>query len=197
METKYFVHESSYIDDNVQIGNGTKIWHFSHIQSGSRIGNNCVLGQNVNVGNNVVIGNYVKIQNNVSIYEGVTLEDYVFCGPSMVFTNIIDPRSKYPQVGPKYYIKTLIKEGASLGANSTILCGITIGKFAFIGAGAVVTKDVPDYALVVGNPAKIIGWMSEAGQRLNFDKDGLAVCSKSNRRYKLFNNVVDDISEEK
>ncbi|NMB81925.1 MAG: N-acetyltransferase, partial [Ignavibacteria bacterium] len=168
MDKNYFVHESSYVDENVEIGDGSKIWHFSHIQSGARIGKNCVLGQNVNVGNNVVIWNYVKIQNNVSVYEGVTLEDYVFCGPSMVFTNIVDPRSKYPQVGSKYYIKTLVKEGASIGANSTILCGITIGKYAFIGAGAVVTKDVPDYALVVGNPSKIIGWMSEAGQRLAF-----------------------------
>ncbi len=181
----YFKHESAYIDDNVEIGDGTKIWHFSHVQSGAKIGRNCILGQNVNVGSNVVIGNFVKIQNNVSVYEGVTLEDYVFCGPSMVFTNIIDPRSKYPQVGSKFYIKTLVKEGASLGANSTIICGHTIGKFAFIGAGAVVTKDVPDYALVVGNPAKQVGWLSEAGQKLIFDKDGMAECSKSNKRYKL------------
>lgn len=196
MQTNYFVHESSYVDENVEIGDGTKIWHFSHVQSGARIGKNCVLGQNVNLGNNVVIGNFVKIQNNVSVYEGVTLEDYVFCGPSMVFTNIVDPRSKYPQVGAKYYLKTLVKEGASLGANSTILCGITIGKFAFIGAGAVVTKDVPDYALVVGNPARIIGWMSEAGQRLQFDSKGIATCNKSNRIYKLENNIVTDISEQ-
>lgn len=194
MNPLYFVHESSYIDDNVEIGEGTKIWHFSHIQSGAKIGKNCVLGQNVNVGNNVVIGNYVKIQNNVSVYEGVTLEDFVFCGPSMVFTNIVDPRSKYPQVGAKYYIKTLVKEGASLGANSTIVCGVTIGRFSFVGAGAVVTKDIPDYALVVGNPAKIMGWMSEAGQRLHFDKDGLAYCPKSNRKYKLENNLVVDIT---
>lgn len=194
MNPQYFVHESSYVDDNVVIGEGTKIWHFSHVQSGASIGKKCVLGQNVNVGNNVVIGNYVKIQNNVSVYEGVTLEDYVFCGPSMVFTNIVDPRSKYPQVGSKYYIKTLVKEGASIGANATILCGITIGKFAFIGAGAVVTKNVPDYALVVGNPARIAGWMSEAGQRLYFDKDGLASCPKSNRKYKLENNIVIDIT---
>lgn len=181
----YFEHESAYIDDNVEIGEGTKIWHFSHVQSGARIGKNCVLGQNVNVGSNVVIGNFVKIQNNVSVYEGVILEDYVFCGPSMVFTNIIDPRSKYPQVGSKYYLKTLVKEGASLGANSTILCGHTIGKYAFIGAGAVVTKDIPDYALVVGNPARLVGWLSEAGQKLTFDKDGFAFCSKSNKKYKL------------
>ncbi|NJD23234.1 MAG: N-acetyltransferase, partial [Melioribacter sp.] len=180
----YFKHESAYIDDNVEIGDGTKIWHFSHVQSGAKIGKNCILGQNVNVGSNAVIGNFVKIQNNVSVYEGVTLEDYVFCGPSMVFTNIIDPRSKYPQAGSKYYIKTLVKEGASLGANSTIICGHTIGRFAFIGAGAVVTKDVPDYALVVGSPAKQVGWLSEAGQKLIFDKKGFANCSKSNKKYK-------------
>ena len=186
----YFKHEFAYVDDNVEIGDGTKIWHFSHVQSGARIGKNCILGQNVNVGSNVVIGNFVKIQNNVSVYEGVTLEDYVFCGPSMVFTNIIDPRSKYPQAGSKFYIKTLVKEGASLGANSTIICGHTIGRFAFIGAGAVVTKDVPDYALVVGNPAKQVGWLSEAGQKLIFDKDGIAECSKSNKRYKLENGRV-------
>ncbi|MFA5805278.1 MAG: acyltransferase [Melioribacteraceae bacterium] len=186
----YFKHESAYIDDNVEIGDGTKIWHFSHVQSGARIGKKCVLGQNVNVGSNVVIGNFVKIQNNVSVYEGVTLEDYVFCGPSMVFTNIIDPRSKYPQAGSKFYIKTLVKEGASLGANSTIICGNTIGKFAFIGAGAVVTKDVPDYALVIGNPAKQVGWLSEAGQKLIFDKDGIARCSKSNKTYKLEKGIV-------
>jgi len=186
----YFMHSSSYIDDNVEIGKGTKIWHFSHVQSGARIGRKCVLGQNVNVGNNVTIGNFVKIQNNVSVYEGVTLEDYVFCGPSMVFTNIIDPRSKYPQVGSKYYKKTLVREGASLGANSTILCGITIGRFAFVGAGAVVTKDVPDFALVVGNPARVVGWMSEAGRKLHFDKKGRAFCEKSQKRYKLENGIV-------
>ncbi|MCL6097570.1 MAG: acetyltransferase [Bacteroidetes bacterium] len=190
----YFVHESSYIDDDVEIGDGTKIWHFSHVQKGARIGKNSVLGQNVNVGTNVVIGNFVKIQNNVSVYEGVELEDYVFCGPSMVFTNIIDPRSKYPQVGSQYYIKTLVKEGASLGANCTILCGHTIGKFAFIGAGAVVTNEVPDYALVVGNPAKQVGWLSEAGQKLIFDSDGIAYCSKSNKKYKLENNRVVETS---
>jgi UDP-2-acetamido-3-amino-2,3-dideoxy-glucuronate N-acetyltransferase len=147
----------------------------------------------VNIGNNVVIGNFVKIQNNVSVYEGVTLEDYVFCGPSMVFTNIKDPRSKYPQVGAKYYIKTLVKEGASLGANSTIVCGITIGRFAFVGAGSVVTKDVPDFALVIGNPAKIKGWFSEAGKRLEFDNDGYAFCGKSNKKYKLENGIVKEI----
>lgn len=189
----YFVHESSYVDDDVAIGEGTKIWHFSHVQSGARIGRKCILGQNVNVGNNVVIGDFVKIQNNVSIYEGVTLEDYVFCGPSMVFTNISDPRSKYPQVGAAFYKKTLVKEGASLGANATVVCGHTIGRFAFVGAGAVVTKDVPDFALVVGNPARIAGWMSEAGRKLAFDKDGVAFCSKSNKRYRLENGLVREI----
>lgn len=191
---KYFVHETALVDDNVEIGEGTKIWHFSHVQSGSRIGRNCVLGQNVNVANNVVIGNYVKIQNNVSVYEGVTLEDYVFCGPSMVFTNIIDPRCKYPQVGSKYYIKTLVKEGASLGANSTIICGHTIGRFAFVGAGAVVTKDIPDFALVLGNPARIVGWMSEAGQKLTFDKDGYAWCDKSQKGYLLKDGAIKETS---
>ena len=189
----YFKHESAYVDENVEIGEGTKIWHFSHVQSGARIGKNCVLGQNVNIASNVVIGNFVKIQNNVSVYEGVILEDYVFCGPSMVFTNIVDPRSKYPQVGSKFYIKTLVKEGASLGANSTIVCGHTIGRFAFIGAGAVVTKDVPEYALVVGNPARHVGWLSEAGQKLIFDKDGFAFCSKSNKKYKLEKNMVTEV----
>ncbi len=189
----YFVHESSYVDDDVFIGEGTKIWHFCHIQRGARIGKNCVLGQNVNIGNNVVIGNFCKIQNNVSVYEGVVLEDYVFCGPSMVFTNILNPRCKYPQVGSKYYKKTLVKEGTSLGANCTIVCGITIGKHSFVGAGAVVTKGVPDFALVVGNPARIVGWMSEAGEKLKFDSNGIAVCGKSNKKYKLENNQVREI----
>lgn len=193
MEQKYFKHESAYVDDNVEIDEGTKIWHFSHVQSGAKLGKNCVLGQNVNIGNNVTIGNFVKIQNNVSVYEGVILEDYVFCGPSMVFTNISDPRSKYPQVGAKYYKKTLVKEGASLGANSTIVCGHTIGRFAFVGAGAVVTKDIPDFALVVGNPARIVGWFSEAGQKLAFDKEGIAYCEKSKKKYKLENGIVTEI----
>jgi len=189
----YFVHESSYIDDDVLIGEGTKIWHFCHVQKGARIGKNCILGQNVNVGNNVIIGNCCKIQNNVSVYEGVVLEDYVFCGPSMVFTNILNPRCKYPQVGSKYYKKTLVKEGASLGANCTIVCGITIGKYAFVGAGAVVTKSVPDYALLVGNPARIVGWMSEAGEKLKFYSIGIAICDKSKKKYKLENNQVREI----
>ena len=190
---KYFKHESAYIDESVEIGEATKIWHFSHVQKGARIGNNCILGQNVNVGSNVSIGNYVKIQNNVSIYEGVTLEDYVFCGPSMVFTNILNPRSKYPQVGAQYYIKTLVKEGASLGANCTIVCGHTIGRFAMVGAGAVVTKDIPDFALVAGNPARIIGWYSEAGEKLMFDEDGIAKCERSGKTYKLENNLMHEI----
>lgn len=160
---QYFVHESSYIDDNVAIGEGTKVWHFSHIQTGSVIGKNCSIGQNVNIANNVKIGNNVKIQNNVSVYEGVELEDYVFCGPSMVFTNIKLPRSEFPQKGSEYYLKTLVKKSASIGANATIVCGVTIGEYAVIGAGAVVTKDVPPYALVVGNPARIVGKVEKKG----------------------------------
>lgn len=193
MEKKYYVNEHAVVDDNVEIGEGTKIWHFSHVQSGSRIGKKCVLGQNVNVANDVTIGNFVKIQNNVSVYEGVTLEDYVFCGPSMVFTNILEPRCKYPQVGKEFYINTLVKEGASLGANSTVVCGHTVGRFALIGAGAVVTKDIPDFALVVGNPGKVIGWVSEAGKKLKFDADGFAFCEKSNKKYKLENNKVIEV----
>ena len=189
----YYVNQYAVIDDNVEIGENTKIWHFTHVQSGSKIGKKCILGQNVNIANNVTIGNFVKIQNNVSVYEGVELEDYVFCGPSMVFTNILNPRSKYPQVGAEFYIRTLVKEGASLGANSTIICGITIGRFAFIGAGAVVTKDVPDFALVVGNPAKIKGWYSEAGKKLAFDENGVAFCEKSGKKYKFENGLVKEV----
>jgi UDP-2-acetamido-3-amino-2,3-dideoxy-glucuronate N-acetyltransferase len=189
----YFKHESAYVDDNCIIGEGTKIWHFSHIQSGTKIGKKCVFGQNVNVGNNVSIGDFCKVQNNVSIYEGVTLEDYVFCGPSMVFTNILDPKCKYPQVGAQFYVKTLVKEGASIGANATIVCGITLGKHCLIGAGSVVTKDVPDYALVVGVPGKILGWVSEAGKRLNFDKDGMAYCEKSQKKYQFKEGLVSEI----
>ena len=190
MTMNYFKHESAYVDENCEIGDDTKIWHFSHIQSGSKIGKNCSLGQNVNVGNNVSIGDNCKIQNNVSVYEGVTLEDYVFCGPSMVFTNILDPKCKYPQRGSEYYTKTLVKEGASIGANATIVCGNTIGRHAVIGAGAVVTKDVPDYALIVGVPAKQIGWISEAGVRLKFDEKNVAFCEKSKKKYRLENDKV-------
>lgn len=162
----YFVHESSYIDEDVSIGDGTKIWHFSHIQSGAKIGENCSLGQNVNISNNVKIGNQVKIQNNVSIYEGVIIEDGVFLGPSCVFTNVVTPRAQFPR-GTEEYKSTLICEGTSVGANATIVCGHTIGKFAMIAAGAVVTKDVPQYALMVGVPAKQAGWVCECGQILN------------------------------
>lgn len=163
-EKNYMLHESSYVDEDVEIGAGTKIWHFCHVQKGARIGENCSLGQNVNIGNNVRIGNGVRIQNNVSIYEGVEIEDNVFCGPSCVFTNVATPRAHFPVHG--MYSKTLIKEGASLGANSTIVCGHTIGRGAMIAAGAVVTKDVKDYALMAGVPARQIGWVCECGKRL-------------------------------
>ena len=165
-EKEFFKHESSYVDNDVTIGESTKIWHFSHIQSGSTIGKNCSIGQNVNIGNNVQIGNNVKIQNNVSVYEGVVLEDFVFCGPSMVFTNIKIPRSEFPQRGSEFYLKTIVKRSASIGANATIVCGVTIGEYALIGSGAVVTKDVPPYSLVVGNPAKIIGKVDKKGNRI-------------------------------
>ncbi len=177
---KYFIHESSYVDDNVIIGSGTKVWHFSHIHSGASIGFNCSLGQNVNVGNNVKIGNGVKIQNNVSVYEGVELEDYVFCGPSMVFTNDLTPRAKYPK-GKIVYKSTLVKYGASIGANSTIVCGNTVGRWAMVASGAVVTKEVLDYSLVAGIPAKQIGWVCECGEVLrNINK-----CEFCDRKYIL------------
>ena len=185
-KNSYFLHESSYVDDNVEIKMGTKIWHFSHIQSGAKIGKNCSLGQNVYVANNVTIGNNVKIQNNVSLFEGVEIEDYVFCGPSIVFTNILYPRSEFPQRGTKYYIKTLVKKSASIGANATIICGNTIGKYAMIGAGSVITKDVPDFALIKGNPGKIVGWVNKIGHKLNFNKDGISICGK----YNLKNNKI-------
>jgi len=183
---KYFSHESSYLDENVKIGENTKIWHFSHIQSGAKIGNNCTIGQNVNIGNNVKIGNFVKIQNNVSVYEGVELEDYVFCGPSIVFTNIKIPRSEFPQRGSEFYLKTLVKKSASIGANATIVCGVTIGEYALIGSGAVVTKDVPPYSLVVGNPGRIIGWIDKKGNKLEFDQNGKSRCGE----YLLKNNSI-------
>lgn len=173
----YFVHDSSYVDDNVIIGKDTKIWHFCHIQSGAEIGERCSFGQNVNISNHVKIGNGVKVQNNVSVYEGVELEDYVFCGPSMVFTNDLTPRAKYPK-GNSGYKKTLLKEGATVGANATIICGHTIGKYAMIAAGAVVTTDVPDYALMAGVPARQIGWVCECGEIL---RDG-NVCAKCGRQ---------------
>lgn len=158
----FFVHESSYIDNSVEIGENTKIWHFCHIQSGAKIGKNCSLGQNVNISNNVIIGNDVKIQNNVSVYEGVEIEDGVFCGPSCVFTNDLTPRARYPK-GHENYKHTLIKEGASIGANATIICGNTVGRYAMIAAGAVVTKDIPDYALAVGVPAQVVGTVDKQG----------------------------------
>jgi len=177
-ENNYFIHESSYVDKNVKIGDNSKIWHFSHIQSGASIGQNTTLGQNVNIGNNVIVGNYVKIQNNVSVYEGVIIEDYVFCGPSMVFTNVLTPRSEYPQSSSEFYKKTLLRKSSSIGANATIICGVTIGRYALVGAGTVVVKNIPDFALVVGNPGKIIGWVDKKGRRLVFDKDNKSICKK-------------------
>ncbi len=186
MNAEYFVHQTAVVDKNVSIGKGTKIWHFSHIQSGAQIGEKCVFGQNVNVGNNVKIGSFCKVQNNVSIYEGVELQDYVFCGPSMVFTNILDPRCEFPQVGAKFYKETLVGYGASIGANATIICGNAIGRFAFIAAGSVVSKDVPQYALMAGVPARRIGWMSRHGVHLkNPDSTGTYTCSKSGWKYKV------------
>ncbi len=175
----YLIHPTSIIDDDVEIGEGTKVWHFSHIQKGARIGAKCSFGQNVNISNNVKIGNGVKVQNNVSIYEGVELEDYVFCGPSCVFTNDLTPRAKYPK-GPAGYKKTLVKEGASIGANATIVCGHTIGRWALIGAGAVVTSNVPDHALMLGIPAKQEGWVCECGELLS----GELICKHCNRKYR-------------
>ena len=195
MNKDYFVHESSCIDEDVQIGKGSKIWHFSHLQPGARIGKGCILGQNVNVGSNVVIGNYCKIQNNVSIYEGVELQNYVFCGPSMVFTNIRLPRSEFPQKGSIYYEKTLVKKSASIGANATIICGVTIGEYALIGSGTVVTKDVPDYALVIGNPGVLVGWVNRYGDKLFFDDNGFSICPKSNLKYQLLNNQIKIVDE--
>ncbi|MCB2203175.1 N-acetyltransferase [bacterium] len=185
-----FVHQSAFVDEDVLIGVGTKIWHFTHVQSGARIGRSCVFGQNVNVGNNVLIGDFCKVQNNVSIYEGVILEDYVFCGPSMVFTNVLKPRCKYPQRGSEHYVETRVKEGASLGANCTIVCGTRIGKHAIVGAGAVVTRDVPDYALVLGTPARVVGWVSEAGERLDFSQSETTRCSVSGMQYTLVDGRV-------
>jgi UDP-2-acetamido-3-amino-2,3-dideoxy-glucuronate N-acetyltransferase len=187
-DKSYYAHPTAVIDEGCEIGAGTKIWHFSHIMSNCRIGVNCNLGQNVVVSPEVILGNNVKVQNNVSIYTGVICEDDVFLGPSMVFTNVINPRSAVNRRAQ--YAKTLVKHGATIGANATIVCGHDIGRFAFIGAGAVVTKHVPDYALVVGNPAKHAGWMSEFGHRLDFDKNGVAVCPESQERYTLANGKV-------
>lgn len=177
----FFVHESAYVDDPVEIGANTKIWHFCHVSKGARIGGNCSLGQNVYIGNRVVIGNNCKIQNNVSIYDLVTLEDNVFCGPSMVFTNDINPRAAFPKGGQ--WIPTIVKQGASLGANSTIVCGITIGSNAFVAAGSLVRKDVPQFAIVAGNPARVIGWMCQCGGRLKFDDGKSDVCPSCQLKY--------------
>ena len=187
----FFIHESSYVDKNVQIGQNTKIWHFSHILSNTEIGDNCSFGQNCVVGPNVKVGNGVKVQNNVSIYEGVEIEDDVFLGPSMVFTNVINPRAFI--VRREEFKKTLLKKGCSIGANATIVCGVTIGRYALIGAGAVVNKDVPDFALMVGVPARQIGWVSKAGNRLEFDENKIAVDNFDNSKYKLENGVVKEI----
>ena len=184
----YFAHQTAFIDDNCIIGKGTKIWHFSHIMSGCEIGENCNLGQNIVVSPNVILGSNVKVQNNVSIYTGVVCEDDVFLGPSMVFTNIINPRSAINR--KNNYLKSIVKKGASIGANATIICGNTIGEYAFIGAGAVVTKEVLPFALVVGNPSKQIGWVSEYGHTLQFNEEGLAICKESKVEYQLKNNKV-------
>ncbi|HYW95442.1 MAG TPA: acyltransferase [Bacteroidales bacterium] len=190
-DTNFFAHETAVIDEGCDIGRGTKIWHFTHVMSGCKIGDNCNLGQNVVVSPQVVLGNNVKIQNNVSVYTGVICEDDVFLGPSMVFTNVINPRSAVAR--RDQYLTTLVKEGASVGANATIICGNTIGKYAFIGAGAVVTKDVKDYALVIGNPARQNGWMSAYGHRLSFNSEGMAECPESGEKYRLKDNYVTKI----
>lgn len=183
MEKEYFAHETAVIDKGTRIGNGTKIWHFSHVMTGSEIGENCNIGQNVVISPGVMLGKNVKVQNNVSIYTGVVCEDDVFLGPSMVFTNIVNPRSAI--IRKDSYVSTLVEKGASIGANSTIICGNRIGKYSFIGAGAVVTKDVKPYALVVGNPARQTGWMSEYGHKLQFDENGYAICPESGEKYRI------------
>ncbi len=184
----FFAHETAVIDENCTIGKGTKIWHFSHIMPNSIIGEGCNIGQNVVISPKVELGKNVKVQNNVSIYTGVICEDDVFLGPSMVFTNVINPRSAIKR--QDQYLKTIVKKGASIGANATIVCGNNIGEYAFVGAGAVVTKEILPFALVVGNPSKQIGWISEYGHRLNFDKNGEATCIESNQKYKLKDNEV-------
>jgi UDP-2-acetamido-3-amino-2,3-dideoxy-glucuronate N-acetyltransferase len=190
--TKYFAHDTAVIDEGCVIRDGVKIWHFSHIMPGCVIGENCNIGQNVVVSPGVVLGKNVRVQNNVSIYEGVICEDDVFLGPSMVFTNVVNPRSA---ISRKHeFRKTIVRRGATIGANATIVCGHNIGEYAFIGAGAVVTKEVPAYALVLGNPARHVGWMSEFGQRLNFDQEGKATCGESSQQYILRDNVVTRVS---
>ena len=190
-DLKYFAHETAVIDEPCEIGEGSKIWHFSHIMKNCKLGENCNIGQNVVVSPEVILGKNVKVQNNVSIYTGVSCDDDVFLGPSMVFTNVINPRSAVNRRGE--YSKTHVGKGASIGANATIVCGHNIGKYAFIGAGAVVTKEISDYALVVGNPAKQMGWMSEYGHRLEFDEQNIAICPESNEKYKLEDNKVNKL----
>lgn len=187
-EKKYFVHESSYVDDGCEIGAGVKVWHFSHIMSNCKIGEGCNIGQNVVISPNVVLGKNVKVQNNISIYEGVICEDDVFLGPSMVFTNVMNPRSAV--IRKHEYKTTIVRRGASIGANATIVCGNEIGAYSFIGAGTVVTKPVAAYALVVGNPAIQKGWVSEYGHRLKFNEKNIAICSESSQEYSLENNIV-------
>jgi len=187
----FFAHETAVIDEGCSIGEGTKIWHFSHIMPNCIIGTNCNIGQNVVVSPEVILGNNVKVQNNVSIYTGVICEDDVFLGPSMVFTNVVNPRSAVNR--RNQYAKTIVRKGATIGANATIVCGHDIGRYAFIGAGTVVTKHVPDYALIVGNPGKQIGWMSEYGHRLNFDAEGKATCPESNDKYRLVSGKVEKL----
>ena len=188
MKQHYFVHPTAVIDEGCIIGEGVKIWHFSHLMKGCKVGDHCTIGQNVFIASNVVLGKNVKVQNNVSIYEGVICEDDVFLGPSMVFTNVINPRSAVSR--KKEYRQTIVRKGATIGANATIVCGNEIGTYAFIGAGAVVTKPVPGYALIVGNPGKQKGWMSEQGYQLEFDKNGIAVCKASNEKYFLKEGIV-------
>jgi UDP-2-acetamido-3-amino-2,3-dideoxy-glucuronate N-acetyltransferase len=191
MEMEYFAHETAVVDEGCKIGKGTKIWHFSHIMTGSEIGENCNIGQNVVISPGVRLGRNVKVQNNVSIYTGVICDDDVFLGPSMVFTNVINPRSAVNR--KEQYGSTIVEKGATIGANATIVCGIRIGKYSFVGAGAVVTKDVKPYALVMGNPARHTGWMSEYGHKLVFDAGGTATCKESGNRYRLQNNEVSRI----
>jgi UDP-2-acetamido-3-amino-2,3-dideoxy-glucuronate N-acetyltransferase len=193
MSKEYFAHETTVIDEGCKIGKGTKIWHFSHIMPNCIIGESCNIGQNVVVSPDVILGNNVKVQNNVSIYTGVICEDDVFLGPSMVFTNIVNPRSAVIRRGE--YVRTIVRRGASIGANATIVCGHDIGEFSFIGAGAVVTKEVLPYALVIGNPARHVGWMSEFGHRLNFDENGIAICPESNEKYELKNGRVKKLQD--
>ncbi len=188
LKMNYFAHETAVIDDNCTIGRGTKVWHFSHLMSKCTLGENCNIGQNVVIAGDVVLGKNVKVQNNVSIYTGVTCEDDVFLGPSMVFTNVINPRSAVNRRGQ--YAVTKVGKGASIGANATIVCGNDIGAYAFIGAGSVVTKTIKDFALVVGNPSKQIGWVGEYGHRLNFNEEGIAICDESKQEYELKNDIV-------